>query len=88
MTNLSKTRNLREMFAFDRVSASSKTGGVAGPNLFFPCTAWFATKLCFMNELGEPMIEKTDISVAADRICELSNMLQFSTKNFIPLMDS
>ena len=28
-----------EMFVFDRVSASCKTGGVSGPNLLFPCTS-------------------------------------------------
>jgi hypothetical protein len=36
-----------------------------------------------MEEFGGPMIDRTEISVAADRMGELSNFEQLSAKKFI-----
>ncbi len=49
---------------------------------------WFPTKLYFINELGGPIIDKTDISVAADLIGELSKSEKLSAKNVSPFSDS
>jgi hypothetical protein len=37
-----------------------------------------------MNQIGGPIMDRTEISVAADRMSELSNFEQLSTKNFKP----
>ena len=76
------------MTSFDREGSSGKPEASLAYIFSSLVRAWFATKLCFMKELGGPMIDKTDILVTADRIGELSNIWQFSTKNVIPLMDS
>ena len=48
---------------------------------------WFDTKPVLMKELGGPIMDKTDISVAAERIGQLSKLEKLFAKNFSPFSD-
>jgi hypothetical protein len=49
--------------------------------------SWFDKKLVFIKWFGGPIIDKTDMSVADDRINQLSNSEKLSTKKMRPFSD-